>query len=171
MRHLLASLAVQCTAINGALGTFLYDPAGDAKPGTGPLLSPVFADSADLYRFAQARGWTSARDVGPFAFTRVDEPVEVSVADLQPGDLLDLEGDPFADKTEDGAPNPFEFEMAAVESVEPETDDCILITSQLINCGFPPEHKIKVCGFEGGMVDGVTGKPATLMIHGVALAH
>lgn len=164
MTRLAATTFIQCQH-NGLTGSFLRD-------AQGVLHSPIFADSADLYRFCEARGWlqdAERREGWSARFRNDDATALIAVSDLYPGDMLDLEGDPFADKTEDGAPNPFEFEKAVVESVEPETADCTLVTSELVNCGFPPDHKVKVNGFEGRMVDAVTGKPATLIINGVSI--
>lgn len=153
------NLHIQCKH-NGLTGTFLRNDAGE-------LQSPIFADSVELYAFAKARGWyqDAERRAGWSRYFRNDEtPGMVAVADLQPGDMLDLQDDPYADKTEADAPNPFEFELAVVEATERETADCIVVYSDLINCGFPPDHTVKVMGFEGRMVEGVTGRPAELTI-------
>lgn len=149
-----ADLYIQCTH-NGLTGTFLRDDAGE-------LLSPVFADSVDAYRFIEARGWTRDPLLGAHGYSRDDDaPAMVAVADLQPGDMLDLQGDPVADR--EGDPG-LEFELAVVETIERETPDCVVVYSSLINCGFAPDHKVKVMGFEGRMVEAVTGEPARLVI-------
>lgn len=43
-------LSIQCTASNGIIGTFLSD-------AEGKLVSPVCADSVELYRWTYANGW------------------------------------------------------------------------------------------------------------------
>lgn len=161
-----ARLAVQCTAVNGALGTFLYDPTGGKGPKDAPLLSPVFADSLDLYAFAKARGWTGGKieDGGAVVYRRNDLAM-VAVRDLHPGDKLDLEGDPVADPQNDKPE--LEYEYVTVVAVEQETADCIRVDGDNVSCGFPPDHEVQVDGFNGHAVEGVTGKPATLIVRGV----
>lgn len=161
-----ARSAIQCIAVNGALGTYLYDPSGGKGPKDGPLLSPVFADSADFYAFANARGWTS--EALSFDYRRDDDaPAMVAVRDLHPGDKLDLQNDPIADPQGDNVA--LEYEYVTVAGVEQETADCIRVDGADFSCGFGPDHRVKVDGFNGDYVEGVTGKPATLIVRGVAL--
>lgn len=58
------------------------------------------------------------------------------VSDLVAGDLVDLEGDPYAD--EDPT---WEFEYGEVEDTERETDDCVRVDfANGGSIGFPPDH-------------------------------
>lgn len=169
MPTLIAHLATQCTAANGATGTFLFDPTDGKGPKDAPLLSPVFADSVDCYMFARARGWTGGliEAGGAVVYRREDDaPAMVAVRDLHPGDKLDLQGDAVADPKGDNAFVEYEY---AVVGVEQETADCIRVDADNISCGFAPDHLVKVCGFIGDYVEGVTGKPATLIVRGVAI--
>lgn len=169
MPTLIAHLATQCTAINGATGTFLFDPTDGKGPKDAPLLSPVFADSMDCYNFAMARGWTGKgfSDGGVVYRRDEDTPAMVAVRDLHPGDKLDLQNDPVADPQGDNVA--LEFEFVTVAGVEQETADCIRVDGADFSCGFGPDHLVKVDGFNGDYVEGVTGKPATLIVRGVAL--
>ena len=166
----IAHLAIQCTAVNGATGTFLFDPTEGKGPKDAPLLSPVFADSLDCRNFAAARGWTGGGigKGGAVVYRRDDDsPIMVAVRDLHPGDKLDLQNDPVADPQGDNVA--LEYEYVTVAGVEQETADCIRVDSADFSCGFGPDHKVKVDGFNGDYVEGVTGKPATLIVRGVAL--
>ena len=166
----IAHLAIQCTAVNGALGCFLFDPTDGKGPKDAPLLSPVFADSMDCRAFAAARGWTGGgiEKGGAVVYRRDDaEPVMVAVRDLHPGDKLDLQNDPVADPQGDNVA--LEFEFVTVAGVEQETADCIRVDGADFSCGFGPDHLVKVDGFNGDYVEGVTGKPATLIVRGVAI--
>lgn len=170
MPTLIAHLAIQCVAVNGATGSFLFDPTDGKGPKDAPLLSPVFADSVDLYAFARSRGWTGGRIEadGAVVYRRDDEtPAMVAVRDLHPGDKLDLQGDPLADPQGDNIA--LEYEYVTVAGVEQETADCIRVDGADFSCGFGPDHLVKVDGFNGDYVEGVTGKPATLIVRGVAL--
>jgi hypothetical protein len=67
-----------------------------------------------------------------------ESPVQVS--ELRVGDLVDLEGDPYADPRRDPM-NCFEFELAEVASVERETADCVAVGFEGFDVvGFPPHH-------------------------------
>lgn len=168
MTQTLAHLAIQCTAANGATGTFLFDPAGGKGPKEAPLLSPVFADSLDCYLFAQQRGWAASRiGGGVVVYRRDDAPAMVAVHDLQPGDKLDLEGDLIADPR--GEEPALANEYVVVAGVEEETADCIRVDGDNFACGFPHDHRVKVDGFNGDYVEGVTGAPAALIVRGVAI--
>ena len=48
-------------------------------------------------------------------------------------------------------------------------DTRIRVDGADFSCGFAPDHRVKVDGFNGDYVEGVTGKPATLIVRGVAL--
>lgn len=75
----------------------------------------------------------------------LDEPELVAARDLRLGDVLDLEGDEFADKREaPDAPSLFEFESAQViEPSEYEGSACIVIHTDKVSFGCPPDHKVK----------------------------
>ncbi|HTE40289.1 MAG TPA: hypothetical protein VK629_05650 [Steroidobacteraceae bacterium] len=80
----------------------------------------------------------------------VNRPVKlVPAKDIKPGDMLDLEGDQFADPKKD---KPFfECELGTVESVERETPDCVAIMIEGVDMfGFPPEHLLCVHGHIDG---------------------
>jgi len=68
------------------------------------------------------------------------------VKDLKEGDLIDLEGDIYADPKHDR----LEFQCLAcfVETVEPETPDCVAVWIEGLDCfGFPPDHRVwKIVG-------------------------
>lgn len=62
---------------------------------------------------------------------------------LKPGDLIDLEGDQYADPKRSHPV--FQSEYATVESVERETPDCIAVWIEGVDCfGFPPDHLVSV---------------------------
>lgn len=75
--------------------------------------------------------------------------------ELRTGDLIDLEGDPYATtpgedmsasdrKAHESTVLTFEFEYATVESVEPETPDCFVIHTSLTSFACPPDHTFKI---------------------------
>lgn len=65
------------------------------------------------------------------------------VEELQEGDLVDLEGDQYADPKR--AHIAFEFELQEVASIERETPDCIAVAFEAFDIvGFPPGHRVKV---------------------------
>jgi hypothetical protein len=75
----------------------------------------------------------------------------IRARDLRPGDLLDLEGDPYADPRGDSLSADgehfygFEYELAeVVEPVEFETPTCVVVHTDMVSCGFPPDHEINV---------------------------
>lgn len=63
------------------------------------------------------------------------------VDELQPGDMLDLEGDFYADN---GHHPEFEFMYQPVWDVERETPDCLVVHCDNFSCGFPPYHVVAV---------------------------
>lgn len=66
----------------------------------------------------------------------------IKAADIKPGHWLDLQGDVFADPYRDNAL--LETEFAIVDSVEQETDDCILVTLESgQQIGFPCGHYLR----------------------------
>jgi hypothetical protein len=69
------------------------------------------------------------------------------VEDLVPGDMIDLEGDKFADPD---ANNPvFDCELCIVAGSARETDTCIRIDLEGLNSvGFPPGHRVRIGGFD-----------------------
>jgi hypothetical protein len=64
--------------------------------------------------------------------------------DLQPGDMLDLEGHPYADPDRD-EPS-LEFEYAVVLEIELETPGCVLVTTDVVTFGCPPDLDIETQG-------------------------
>ncbi|UTC29612.1 hypothetical protein BAMBUS_05540 [Brevundimonas phage vB_BpoS-Bambus] len=164
----IAHLAIQCTAANGATGTFLFDPTDGKGPKDADLLSPVFADSVALYAFARARGWTGGKiEDGAVVYYGPSIPSEIAVRDLHPGDQLDLQHDDIADPNWDDPS--LEHSWFTVVRLEQETPDCIRLDGETQSFGFPPDHVVKVQDFVGAFVEGVTGEPATLLVRGVAL--
>lgn len=64
------------------------------------------------------------------------------VSNLKPGDLVDLEGDAYADV--DGAHPEFEFEFQAVVAIERETANCVRVDFETCSFGFPPSHRVVI---------------------------
>lgn len=63
---------------------------------------------------------------------------------IVPGDILDLEGDPYADDPNDEMQFPNQYQYAVVEAVEQETDYCVVIyTVENGNFACPPSHRLK----------------------------
>lgn len=80
------------------------------------------------------------------------------VSDLLPGDLVDLEGDKFADPKRDHIQ--FQTEYVVVDTVERETPACTAVYFEGFDCvGFPADYRVKVshrptyyeCGICGHM--------------------
>ncbi len=67
---------------------------------------------------------------------------QLTVAQLQPGMMVDLEGDEYADKS--GNHPEYEFEYAVVDQITRESADCILVEFDNSACGFPPDHVLNV---------------------------
>jgi hypothetical protein len=66
----------------------------------------------------------------------------IRAADINVGDLIDLESDLYADPNHDQTP--FEFLFMEVAGVERETPDCVRIDFEgWDSCGFPPDHLLK----------------------------
>jgi len=71
----------------------------------------------------------------------------VTIPDLKPGDLIDLEGDVYADPG--GSNISFEFEFCTVAHVERETPDCWRVDTECDGSfGFPPDHTVAVEGHD-----------------------
>lgn len=68
----------------------------------------------------------------------------VRVRDLVEGDLINLEGDRYADVPKEGELSIFPYEYARVEETEQETPTCIRVDTQLGSYGFPPDHEVPV---------------------------
>lgn len=64
-----------------------------------------------------------------------------AISELQSGDLVDLQGDRYADN---GSHPELEFEYCEVDTVERETADCIRVDFLNICVGFPPDHRVEV---------------------------
>jgi len=70
--------------------------------------------------------------------------MQKEASNIQPNDLLDLEGDQYADSNDD---DPIlRYEHAVVTNTEQETIDCVRIDTQHGSYGFPTDHKIRVVG-------------------------
>lgn len=72
--------------------------------------------------------------------------VPTAVTDLWPTDVIDLAGDPYADRGhgQDGHECPFEFELTTVADPpgERETEDTYRLDYEGGACGFPPDHTV-----------------------------
>lgn len=71
-----------------------------------------------------------------------------TIAELVPGDMVDLQGDRFADPKNNYPP--FEFEYSTVMEIDRETPTCIAIYFDGFACGFPPDHQVKFAGHDEG---------------------
>lgn len=66
----------------------------------------------------------------------------IKVEDLKQGDLVDLEGDVYADPENN---NPMFTEYLEVENVEIETPECVLVYFEGFDAvGFPTGHTVTV---------------------------
>lgn len=89
-----------------------------------------------------------SNDTGSFTFAITDdygdhEIVEVAAKDVKEGDLVDLEGDTYADPDRDHPA--FESEFQTVMEVEHETPECVAIGFDGFDVvGFPVDHVLKV---------------------------
>ncbi len=68
----------------------------------------------------------------------------VAAKDIREGDVLDLEGDKYADQPSADHANNFEYEYQPVHEVERETADCIRIGGDGWLVGFPENHLLTV---------------------------
>lgn len=74
------------------------------------------------------------------------------VQDLQEGDMVDLEGDPYADPEgeepdcDDCASrrDSYKYEFEEVMGVEQETPDCVRVDFIMDSIGFPTDHQVFV---------------------------
>ena len=62
--------------------------------------------------------------------------------DLKEGDLVDLEGDGFADPDKEN--EAFVYGFQRVEGSELETPECLRIDFEGVSVGFPPDHWLRV---------------------------
>lgn len=61
--------------------------------------------------------------------------------DLRAGDMVDLEGDPYADPDHDI--QSFQFLYMEVTVVEQETPECVRVNfADWDSCGFPVDHEL-----------------------------
>lgn len=68
--------------------------------------------------------------------------VLVAIKDLRPGDMVDLEGDKYADP--DGGNAMLADRLHEVDFVEVETRGCTCVDFLDYSCGFPPDHEVRV---------------------------
>jgi hypothetical protein len=73
----------------------------------------------------------------------------VKVQDLREGDMVDLEGDPYADAETDCEDcqtihDMFAYEFSIVFSVEQETPECVAVGFDHDVVGFPTNHTLFV---------------------------
>lgn len=73
-------------------------------------------------------------------------PVMIPVSEVTVGDMLDLEGDAFADPKHDNIA--LEHEVAVVLEIKHKAPDCIALYCDGIACGFPPDHMVKLLGHD-----------------------
>lgn len=64
--------------------------------------------------------------------------IKCKVQDLIQGDIVDLENDPYGHEE-----SVSEFEMYAVENVEMETRETVLVNFENHSVGFPTDHKVR----------------------------
>jgi len=62
--------------------------------------------------------------------------------EIREGDMVDLQGDVFADPAGDHVC--FEFLYQTVHEAERETPSCVRIDFDNFSCGFPPSHVLEV---------------------------
>lgn len=62
------------------------------------------------------------------------------VKDVEVGDMIDLEDDPYADPEGNVE---FTFAFAGVDEVEKQDVDCIVLHTTQGSFGFPPDHLIE----------------------------
>jgi hypothetical protein len=65
-----------------------------------------------------------------------------AVRDLKPGDMVDLQNDPYADPRGDHIE--YEFELAVVAELTYEGSGCIVVEFNESTVGFPPDHQVRV---------------------------
>lgn len=102
---------------------------------------PVTSALPGMYHLSQYFGF----DLDEFHDTCLMErrPMALSAADVQVGDLVDLEGDQFAAGADKA--NAFASELQQVVHVDRETDDCVAIGFEGVDIiGFPVDHEMKV---------------------------
>ena len=76
-------------------------------------------------------------------------PETKTAEDLLPGDLIDLEGDAFADPNNDSPC--YDCEYGVVAAIEHETPDCVRVDLEGgPSIGFPPSHRLTIGGHDKG---------------------
>ena len=109
---------------------------------------PVFNGCTHVY-LRERFGEENVRHVPGFGWMR-----RTVAADLRVGDIVDLEGDKFADRNNDNID--FEYEYQTVAEVNHDTceyqdGDCIAIGFEGFGTvGFPPDHPVKRVGRDPG---------------------
>lgn len=81
--------------------------------------------------------------------------MKVRAEDIRPGQLVDLEGDKYADPDNDSPI--FDCEYAVVQETEDETEDCVCIYFDSFTCGFPKDHLLEVYSVPK-LMEGKSGK-------------
>lgn len=71
------------------------------------------------------------------------------VKDLTPGDMIDLQGDKYADPNRTNVT--YEFEYALVGERQYEGDECLVLYIEGVDAiGFPPDHEVPWHGHDMG---------------------
>jgi hypothetical protein len=79
------------------------------------------------------------------------------VGEVRPGQLVDLEEDPFADPLREH--RRYEWELIEVIAIEQETADCIRLDFDDDSIGFPAAHALKVLDQRTEAATGRPGRP------------
>lgn len=145
------------------------------------IWKPCDKKTFEVYQRREREGWAFDSDAAVFlkggfrkreraeAYvarleSRLSFPPTIKAKDVEPGMLLDLAGDTYADPDGNEFAALYETELIEVSSVERETPDCVVIGIEggpgLI--GFPPEHPINLEGHgEVFYAPGPNDKPLT----------
>lgn len=65
---------------------------------------------------------------------------KITAEEVHEGDLIDLEGDPYADQERDKPC--LQYEYAKVLEVRRETEDCVCVYFDNLTVGFPIRHEL-----------------------------
>ena len=117
-------------------------PRDAASVAFGMMQRP--GTSANVFDVLEA-----SRDNGPHSFADfaetidLDQPELVRADQIRLGDVVDFEGDQYADPKDSDHFYGWEFENAVITEIERETPDCIMLGGDAFAFGFPPDHLIK----------------------------